>query len=94
MIYSRRCQYSHSLWLPENAKPVISYNKNLFVKSTILCLNLCTTTGHQGCYFTPDKSYGRSVSDMKSVRSLIVPSLHIGILPQELNLEKWKWLYQ
>lgn len=36
MIYSRRCQYSHSLWLPENAKPVISYNKNLFVKSTIL----------------------------------------------------------
>lgn len=28
------------------------------------------------------------MSDMKSVRSVIVPSLHIGILPQELNLEK------
>ena len=47
-----------------------------------------TTTGHQGCHFIPDKSYGRSMSDMKSVKSLIVPSLHIGILPQELNLEK------
>ena len=41
----------------------------------------CLTTSDCGCYFIPDKSYGRSVSDMKCVRSLIVPSLHIGVLP-------------
>ena len=52
----------------------------------------CTTNRDYDCYLIPDKSYGRSVSDMECVRSVIVPSLHIGILPQELNLEKIKML--
>ena len=90
--------YRYSFWLAQN-----TYSAHFLILRTHLIrtqfyvskviasmASHCTTTRDYDCYFIPDKSYGRSVSDMKCVRSLVVPSLHTGILPQELNLDKMR----